>query len=283
MLTLNGLVVRQFSPNFTTVMWSFASTLEDISKYTGTLYRSEQPSLNLADYDIVTSGINLLYTYQYNDSFITGLTNKFATYYYILVISGLVDQGVGASAPTGITVSSDNIAREIIRLRELVLTRYSGEPFKVLKKKTYGQYCTNYDPTLQQCTLGSACPVCYGTMYVGGFYSPFTILGQLNTQPHRNQITVYGDWQDGDSIMTTSNRITLTPGDIVVDLLGRRWDVIVVNSTNKAMYLIAQQAQLRRLEIVDSSQNIPVINVVLADTGTYSADPNYGITNLGLQ
>ncbi len=280
MLTLNGLSVRQFSPSFTTVSWAFAGTTESLSDYTGNLYRSELPSQNIADYALVVSGLNFNTTFQYNDSFVSGLTNKFSSYTYMLEISGLLGQGVVYSAPVEMTVASDNVAVEVVRQKNLILTRFSGEPFKVLREKTYGQYCTYYDFSLQQCTKGKTCPVCYGTNFIGGYYSPYTILGQLNTQPRRSVITTFGDWKDGDALLETTNVLSMKINDIVVDLLGRRWLVNTVQNVNKAMFVISQRVQLRLLDTVDATQNIPVVNVTLADSGQYSSDPNYGISNI---
>ena len=167
--------------------------------------------------------------------------------------------GKAATGPaTTISIKPDAVARYIVRHRELVLGRLSGQKFLVYKKKTFGQYCTNcYDDTLQRTTFGK-CNICYGTGYIGGFYSPFTVNGQINENPPRNQITLYGDWQDQDAQFVTSVTPTLQPGDMVVDIYGRRWNVVTVRSTNKAMFTIAQQAQMRQLENDNILYSFPV-------------------------
>jgi hypothetical protein len=258
MLHFTKIQITQPSPSAINVAWWMMSSSENFSAYEISIYRSELPSVILSDYMLVVSGINAASTNYYNDTYIAGLTNKFATYNYMLEVKHVSTAATGYSKPSAIGVAKDKYANYIINARELVLNKHSGQDYKTLKRKTFGQFCPDcYDETLQRSTK-SKCSTCYDTTYVGGFYSPFTFRAQMNEAPPRHILTTFGDWQDQDSILVTSNKIILVPGDVVIDRLFRRWNVVAVRSTNKSMFLISQQVQMRQLEIDKIEYSFPV-------------------------
>lgn len=249
MIKILDLKLTQVSPSFITLTWFLESTAENLSDYHVDIYKSELSSASIADYDVVVSGISAQNYNTYDDYSIRGLTNKFATYtYFIRVVHNITD-AFTSSKPTTVNVESDNDVRYIIKHRELVLNRLSGAWFNLLKRKTYGTFCTScYDETLQRNT-NSKCPVCFDTGYVGGYYLPFKFRAQMNNNPPRQILTTYGDWQDNDAIITMSNSPVLSPGDVIVDRYSNRWAVLTIKTTNKALFLLSQQAQVRQIEL----------------------------------
>jgi hypothetical protein len=259
MLKITRTTLKHITPDLINVSWNLESSTENFADYEVLILQSETPTENYeADYKVIASGISPAYHSEYDDTSIHGLTNKFDSLVYRIRVVNK-NTGKAATGPaTIVSVRGDMNAKYIIRHRELVLNRLSGQKFLVYKKKTFGQYCTKcYDDTLQRTTIGK-CDVCYGTGYVGGFYSPFTISAQINENPPRSQITLYGDWQDQDAQLVTSVTPILQPGDMIIDLYGRRWNIVTVRSTNKAMFTIAQQAQMRQMENDNILYDFPV-------------------------
>jgi len=258
MIKIIKLTAAQVSPLFITLTWYLEPTTESLTDYHVDIYKSELPSTNISDYDIVTSGISPQSYNSYNDTSVGGLTNKFDTYNYIIKVIHNVSGATTTSTPVSVNVESDKYARYMVRWHRMVLERHSGAEFILLHRKTYGTYCTScYDETLQR-TTNSKCPVCYDTSYVGGYYSPHRFLGQMNNNPPRHQLTTYGDWQDNDAILSMGNDPVIVPGDVIVDRLGKRWIVITIKSTNKALFLIGQQLHLRQIETDNIVYSYPI-------------------------
>ena len=267
MLKITKLVVRHITPSLMNLRWDIESSSENFADYEIRILRSETNTDNypgspvasgIADYDIVAAGISPAYRSDYDDTSLVGLTNKLDTLVYRVQARNLSTGKVYTTPATTVAVGWDMNARYIIKHRELVLNRLSGQKFLVYKKKTFGQYCTKcYDDTLMRTTFGK-CDICYGTGFVGGFYTPYVIHAQINENPPRSQITLYGDWQDQDAVLVMSVTPTITPGDMVLDLYGRRWNAVTCRSTNKAMFTIAQQVQMRQLEVDNITSTFPV-------------------------
>jgi hypothetical protein len=258
MIKIKKLDVLQPSPSFIQLTWYLEPTTETLSSYHVDVYQSELVSTNISDYRLLASGISPQSYNTYYDYSVSGLTNKFGTYTYIVdVVSNSLVLAT-RSDPVSITVTSDKYARAIIASRALILDKHSGQDYKILKRKTFGTYCSNcFDVTLQR-TTKAKCLVCYSTTYTGGFYLPFNVRGQLNEAPKRSVLTTYGDWQDQDAILIINNKPILVAGDVVVDRLSRRWNVVTVRITNKALFIVSQQAQIRQIERDDIVYEFPV-------------------------
>jgi hypothetical protein len=258
MLKILKLEVQQISPSFITLIWNLQSTTEDLTDYHLDIYKGEIESEVLTDYTLIASGISPQISNTYYDYSISGMTNKNDTWTYMIQVTHNISGAYTRSNPMAINVQSDYVARYVIKHRELVFKKLSGQDFLVLKKKTYGTYCTVcFDEELQR-TTNSKCPVCYDTRHVGGYYSPQPFKAQMNNNPPRHILTTYGDWQDNDGLITMSNTPIISSGDVIIDKFGKRWDVLTVKSTNKALFLIAQQVHVRQFETDNIVYTVPV-------------------------
>ena len=242
MISLKNINIAQFDPSYVLVSWRIDSTRESLSNYTIYIQRSE----GVTDFTTVT-GLSAAGAPNFQDDVISGMTSKFLNFSYIVAASG-IDGSYHQWPPYQVRVESDSEVRYIIKYRERILNRFSGNDFLVLVKKTFGQFCpTCYDVTLQD-TMQSHCATCYDTKFVGGYYSPYKIRAQINEAPSRQQITVWGDWQDQDAVLTMSNYPLIRPDDIIVDKLGRRWVTQATRSNNKSMYTFSQSVQMRMVD-----------------------------------
>jgi hypothetical protein len=258
MLKLLDIRTQQVTAGAISVSWYMESSTEDFNNYRLTVYQARARAADLAEYDIVASGINPAITLSVLDTSMAGITSKWMDFYYRIMISGVSGQGIFISAPYGISYTWDKYAAEIVRRREIVLQLHSAQTYHLLKLKHFGTLCPDcYDPTLQRVTE-SKCLTCYGTGYVGGYYNPIEVRGQINQRPTREMHQLFGAWQDQDAVLYTQAIESVNPKDIVIDSVFTRWIVLNVGSNQKGSHPIGQIAQLRQLERDDIVYQFPV-------------------------
>jgi hypothetical protein len=258
MITITTLETKQLTQDYITVSWVVMSTVENLSDYRFYIWRSNMPSPNLSDYELLTSsGVNPMVT-SYYDTTVAGVTSKVVDYFYRVQISGITSHDSSFTPDYEIRVIVDKYAREIARRRDIVFSKHSSQPFFLLKRKSSGSYCSDcYDATLQRSTF-SKCLTCYDTGITGGFFGPIDLIGQLMERPVQSRLTLFGDWTDGDSVLYCPALPPLNPKDVIIDRLSRRWIVLNVGSYSKASNTIGQIAQLRALEREDIAYRFPV-------------------------
>lgn len=238
----------QLTPSEITVSWEFESSQEDFNSYRLYVYESQGPNDDMADYELVASGVNPYATSYISDTNIYGVNDKFVDLFYRIAVSGVSNHAYEVCEPFGITVTADKYAREIERRRNIVFNFHSSQTFFALKRKAFGTMCPAcYDSTLQR-TTQSKCLSCYDTGYVGGYYAPIQAKGQFNERPTREAHQLFGSWQDQDAVLYLPATPPLNPKDIIIDRLSRRWIVLNVGASQKAMHTIGQIVQMRQIE-----------------------------------
>lgn len=70
------------------------------------------------------------------------------------------------------------LRRKILRDETILLKKLAGIEFLLLKRRHFGERCTAcYDPVTKN-VLKTACPVCYGTSWKNGYFTPVPLLGR---------------------------------------------------------------------------------------------------------
>jgi hypothetical protein len=214
------------------------------------IYRSEAPGQvgSVDGYDIIASGINLL-DGDYYDYTVSGLYDFPRTWYYNIVASGQFANTVPIFYGSN---QSDYIVAEILYRKALILDdTKAGRYFRFIKRKTWGTHCTKcWDPVLFR-QSDPLCPVCWGTGWVGGYFTAQTFKGMINSDPNYNQITMFGEWRPSDVMLWTLDTPLLNPKDIIVDDNNKRWLVGQVRYVQKYGHIIEQNAQLSLLSTDD--------------------------------
>jgi hypothetical protein len=89
MINLSRLIVNKYSPEYLTLSWSFLPTQESLGDYTLDIYRSESPSQDIDDYELVFSGVAVNLPFK-NDTTLEGLlTENTRKWYYKLKIKNV--------------------------------------------------------------------------------------------------------------------------------------------------------------------------------------------------
>ena len=71
------------------------------------------------------------------------------------------------------------LKRHMVRNLYLQLKHLNGVEFKLLKRRHFGTRCTDCYDQVSRMVLKEKCDVCYGTSWVGGFYTPVDMLGRI--------------------------------------------------------------------------------------------------------
>jgi len=83
------------------------------------------------------------------------------------------------------------IWREIVRRHYIKFNKYNGRPGVLLRKKMVGEKCTKCSDEILGDTVNSECKICYGTNYIGGYYTPIAMPGDwLSAPPSGYNITL---------------------------------------------------------------------------------------------
>ena len=267
MLTLKTLTVSSFDVDSLTLTWEFKSTTESISDYSIDVYRSESPtdvttvSGVKANYDIIASGITAE-TYSYKDTSVENIYDPFRQWYYKLVVSSKVAPSNTSQAPEKPAYvndsSLDKAYKEILRRKTLVLNKKTGRDCKVLKRRTYGTYCTTcYDEVLFRATDPN-CTECHGTGFKTGYFPAISMKAMINAAPKYNQITMFGEFMPSDALLNTLNFPPLRPRDVIVDNINRRWLVRQIRPVEKGGVLIEQAVQISLIAPDDYVYQLPI-------------------------
>jgi len=262
MLALEEIFIRSYDLKYLTVYWEVSSTTEDIGDYGLNIYRSDNPVYS-DEADLIVSGLDLETEYEYDDYNISGLdvTDQWSYRNYFLEVENLTTHDKSTLyGPYHMELEPDPTAKYIIfqKSATTMRSRYGGRPVIVLKRRTNGQVCTDcFDDTLLRRTKEN-CPTCYDTSWVNGYWPSMQVQAMMNPTPRRAEVTLWGLFEPGDTILTLLNYPVIIPRDIIVDRNNRRWQVVQVRPVERGLYLISQQALLRLINKGDIAYTFPI-------------------------
>lgn len=258
MATLKTATVDSFNKDFNFIEWEFADPVPTGNKSIE-IYRSEVPGESLSEFDLITTlaitegnyidnGIDNLYVH-----------NRKWFYQLNLVDNDTLDETILLSQPvTSDEGPRDYAAREILYRKKLSLERFTQRSFYLLKRRTWGTHCSAcWDETLFR-SSDPNCPVCYGTGWEMGYFSPIKFEGMANPSPTYNQLLPFAKWKPSDSLLTMLNFPYIIEGDILVDDEGSRWIVVQKRPMEKLGRVIEQRLQISIIQPDDIVYTIPV-------------------------
>ena len=166
MIVLDSLDVNSINLDSLILTWAFKSDPgETFSDYTIDVYRCEAPSSDINEYDLVENGVSAT-AYSYNDTTVSGLHDPHRTWYYKFKIIDTASSNVSVepSPPAYIhNITPNRYYREILRRKNKVLNKFSGRDMTLLKRRSWGQHCTEcWDETLFRIKYDD-CDTCNGT------------------------------------------------------------------------------------------------------------------------
>lgn len=249
-----------------TVTWSLLSDGEDLNTFQVSVWRSEAAqgpyrqvsrAMNANDVDTFQDrGVNLHHqwrTFFYRIGLTkAGHTDFFGSTDQVKVLEGADPGGVIMEPPP------DLEAAESIRRFEMVLREFAGRSVLVLSTRTWGMRCGECWDALKRRVTKSDCIDCFGTGLAGGFFKPIPVKCMKPPGKVYSQLSKLFEMQTNDAVMWFSPRARLKPADLIIDNMGRKWEVVAIDLSEKGWARTRQTAQVRELSSTDAKQRVPI-------------------------
>ena len=279
--TIGRISVSSFTRGSLTITWDFFETWEPLDSYSVSIYRGTTPAWHPDDYVLIASGLDPVNTNEYVDTTVSGYQSyQWQDFYYTAVP---INVNTGASGvvftPTRLQAPMNLLAKEIIRRKTVALRPdYGGAPFLILKRKKGGTRCSNcWDDTLQKRTM-EACPVCFDTGWVGGYWRPITTSATMGGASRQTLVNIFGEWEQANTFLKMGPYPVVSPQDIVIDQQNRRWRIIDIAPVEKNQFIVTQQCRMIKIHPLDVIYTYPVsgFDSLVFDHYTYTYSEPYG-------
>ena len=150
------------------------------------------------------------------------------------------------------------LKRALQRKIYIGLKKLYGVEFWLLKRRHFGTRCPNcYSKTAR--LVISGCPVCYGTSWDGGYYTPIDLLGKRETAPIQTVTTPQQKAEILRTQIVTLDFPRIDSDDLLVEKhANRRW--IVTQRAEKTLkgVIVAQILDVSELSHKDDAYTVPV-------------------------
>ena len=247
------------------IQWSLEKTLEDVSSYTFTILTSTDPSIPFSIDGAVSNQFYYTHTVA-NRNFDPRLK-----YYYNITTT---NTGTGESITTDmfyLQEDASGVALKIISQEQLFLANYIKRKGIFLIRKKNGKVCPRCFDTLKRRNGDPSCPICYGTGYLGGYYTPIPIYFQFIEPSQISQmgITNIGPMESNQLTAWMSNFPVATSNDMLIDTVtGLTYCISGVRGTSLGGALIRQILVLQQEEPSSGIYNFPI---AILNTSTAAA------------
>lgn len=144
----------------------------------------------------------------------------------------------------------DNVANKVVYEIKVVLRMMKNPPVHLLIQKRTVDHCTECWNPVTNRTKYADCPTCHGTGNIGGYYDPFPVLMSSDV----SQMVTISNGEDANLTKISpinawmGNYPLMNPGDIVVDVMNRRYNILQVIPRTRSQYVVRQILQLMPLE-----------------------------------
>ncbi len=227
-------------PNGVFVQWDIDS--EESGPFLVDVVRSGSPQ---GPWEVVATAMRNAYSYLDNKfNLPPGIeregVNQFSlsrvVYYRVTVVPPSGIDHTFESEPTPVEPHLDRrtrlLKRKIQRDQAVGYKRLNGIPLVVLKRRRWGDRCNVcYDPSTKQATH-EHCPTCYGTSFVGGYWTPVAIRGRREAAATQAQMAGHGDSEAKIADFNVLDYPLIEYKDVIIDLVRNdRYEVQRVHTT----------------------------------------------------
>lgn len=175
-----------------------------------------------------------------------------ALYYQITITPPSGSVNAFMSAPTPVEPGLDRrtrlLKRKILHDQAVGYRSLNGIPLIVLKRRRWGDRCPEcYDPVTKESTL-EHCPVCYGTAFLGGYWTPVLIRGRREAAAVESNVTAHGDNDVKYNDFNVLDYPLIEYKDVIVDLVRNdRYQVQRVHGTELKSVTVHQKVSASML------------------------------------
>lgn len=277
MLELTNVRVRSFDILSLDIFWDEIPHFDDALNYSFTVLRSDNETSGYAPVSEPIIGRN-----HFKDTSISPRKSQYHRIYYRVLVTHRVS-GETATFPDvgGVCLAArpNLYALEAARQERLRLREVDGRELLILKKRRTGQRCSVcYDRVLKR-RLRSGCTTCFDTGFVGGFYPPILVYGQVTSTEDSTHKGKGGNTEIQNSGLRIANFPELDEGDLIIETENIRWRVgTVIRKIRLQRAVVKQQCPLHRIPNTDIEYKIPV-NLDIDTLAQLEGSPHWGYTN----
>lgn len=264
MIEIGALQVRSFVLDELAISWQAElDPDEDINDFEFRVLRSLSPE---DGFEAVSPG--LIDTYAFVDRDVN-TRSKWRKFYYKVEATHTPTgmQAFSKVANSYIPTGSTLIGLEIARRERILLSGagqtdgYTGVPCMLFVRRTFGPHCPECWDSIKKKVRRSNCVHCYGTGRYLGYMNPISVRFQIEPHSLSEDHTNIGKQQHALTSAWTSNYPLLTPGDIVVEVMGnRRWRIETVTPTEQLRVTVRQIVKLFYLDESDIQYRLEMPN-----------------------
>ena len=250
-------VTDKFGLEFLHVEFRIQDTHENLDNYIFDVYKSYHQT---EGFELIQSDIKDFYVLDYD----VNLYDNSKNYYYKIKV---IDKNSGKELFSDVlgeyrSADTDCESQGILEIHKKYLSCVVKQKMILLKRKRNGQLCECYDDVRKRANPTN-CYECYGTNYVGGYYTPYVVdVNFANVSGKREgfDYTEVGE-EENPLQLWTNNYPFIQIGDILIDRNNTRYIVMTCQPSYKNFFLLRQTVQVSR---------VPKSNVVYS----VAVDPN---------
>jgi len=213
MLEVKNFHIRSVEIPQIVLEWEISPTFEHLDNYVFEVYRSGSPD---NDWEKLAT---LVDAYYYVDP-IEHMKSLLSKWFYKLVVRNIVKGDEVTIGPIWLKQPRDNDAvallREVTRRNQMLLKNYIGQQAFILKRRTFGEHCTECWDPIKRIVTKSHCEACYRTGWKGGYFLPIPIYIGSQPESESRRISEMGIDETADNLFWTDSYPLLSPGDVLV-------------------------------------------------------------------
>ena len=170
------------------------------------------------------------------------------------------------------------IGLAVARNKQILLRRFNGTKCYVFIRKTFGPKCPKCYDSVRQKSTSSYCPVCYGTTFEGGYFSPISIYMYLE---HLNKVNYKTDLQNVENLRIDNNWCgnypLFAPGDLIIRAKDETMRYIIeapITRTEQNNVVVEQRFPVTQVHASRIEMKVPVPPNILTidDVNIYRRD-----------
>lgn len=245
----------QFNKGFMYVTFEIDNTMEDLSDYQFDILRSDASN---GDFELVAINVQ---NFEFKDYSVNLLNQALEYYYKIRITNKRTDEIYESDTKQTTTHTSNNYTSYLRHLNKIYLEDVINNPkIKYLKKKRFGQYCSECYDDVREKPRKQNCKCCYGTKFEGGYYPPVEIsVNYLNSPSKPENLGVSGiNIEETPFQLWTEEFPIISTGDVLVLHDGTMHRVISWASTDNGEQMLRQILQIQKIPYSDIIYKYPI-------------------------
>ena len=151
------------------------------------------------------------------------------------------------------------LRRKILRDESIQFRALNGTEALILKRRHFGQRCTVCFDQLTKMTTKGQCTTCYGTSWIGGYYTPISTFVRWGASPIQSSLTNEGKMDINSNGVTLLNYPKVEEGDLIITPDGNtRWVIKQIGPTSLKGLVVHQRVMAMEIPRTNVEYKLPI-------------------------